>query len=419
MTQRERYLAIGVGAMAVLIGGYFAMNAGFGLYEAKNNALEAKEREVALAKADLAMAEVKQKKLKAIGSRALPGEIHLASNTYKEWLRTTLLDGYFDVENITPSQNFIEGGKGKEYGKLKFDVHARARLDDLTTWLHHFYSVDCLHRMKGIKLTPIQDSRMLNIVMEIEVISLTKVSKDQSKPFVLRPVKGQTEEKLKAELAKDREKLLAAIAGRNVFGPPNIEPSIQPIGKIPATTGKEVEVFVKGKDKLDGTNETDDRAMLLYQVVETDFPGYTFDPLKGALRWTPKKAGEYKATVEVADDGVPRKSAKHTFTIVVKDPEKPAPQPVVRQTPSSLDPAKFAFVTAIVQEEGVGQVWINERSSGKSKKLKIGDPVQIGSVTGKVSKIDSTGIEVETSDAKFFTKIGQALGAAAMQAGGS
>lgn len=417
-------MAIAVGALLVLLVGGYAIYQGFAHFEARQDEVEKKRLELAQAKAELMQAEQKERFLKNMVSRSLPAKAHESSNTYKEWLQRTLLEGNIFTESVTPSDNFIEGGKengkDKEYGKLRFDVNASARLDDLTDWLHKFNTVNCLHRIKSLKLNPIENSKLLSVKMEIETISLAKANPAQSKPFEDRKMAGKTEAELKAKFAEDHERLVKSVVGRNLFGPPNNEPTLMPIGKIPATIGKQVEVIAKGKDKKDGTNENEDEPYLVYRIVDAEIPNseYTFDVMKGTLRWTPKKKGEYKATVEVVDDGIPRKAKRETFTIVVSEPAK-----VVTAPPSApkvtFDVAKLAVVTAIVEEGGKGQVWINERSSGKSQKLKLGDAVQYGTIKGKVSRIDSTGIEVETGDAKFFTKIGQALGVAASQAGGS
>ncbi len=409
--------------MALVVGG-FAIYQGFSHFEARQEEVEKKRLELDQAKAELMQAEQKEHFLKSLVSRSLPAKVHESSNLYNEWLQRTLAEANVFTESVTPSDTFIEGGsangKDKEYGKLRFDVNASARLDDLTEWLHYFNTVNCLHRIKSLKLTPIENSNLLTIKLEIETISLAASTAALSKPFVDRKIAGKTEAELKAKFAADHERLVKSVVGRNLFGPPNNEPSLMPIGKIPATIGKQVEVIVKGKDKKDGTNENIDEPHLIYRIVDAEIPTseYTFDVMKGTLRWTPKKKGEYKATVEVVDDGIPRKAKRETFTIVVNEPAKgPPPGPTPPKV--TFDVAKWAFVTAIVNEGGTGQVWINERSTGKSQKLKIGDAVQYGTIKGKVSRIESTGVEVETDDAKFFTKIGQALGVAASQAGGS
>jgi type II secretory pathway component PulM len=415
MTQRERVMAIAVGALAVLVGGYFVLSAAFSHIEARQDALAAKRNELVQAQNELKMSELKERRIKDLLARSLPAKPDEAAIAYRQWLDTSLRKFNVFPESVINSKAFVESGK--EFGKLKFDVNSSARLDDLTDWLHEFNSIDCLHRIKSIRLSAIDNSKLLNVKIEIETISLAKAPNDPLKRYLQpRKIAGKTEAELKARFAADHERLVKSIVNRNLFGPPNSQPTIASIGKQNAIVGKATEVIVKAKDKIEGTNENADEPFLLYRLGENDLPpnSYTFDEVKGILRFTPKKKGEYKATVEVADDGVPRKMASESFTIVVNDapivkdaekkPEPPKP---------TFDVAKWAFVTAIVEESGSGQVWINERSSGKSQKLKLGDDVKFGSIIGKVSRIDSTGVEVETKDAKFFTKVGQSLGAAA------
>lgn len=417
MTQRERVMAIAVGALALLVGGGFIVYTGYGIYETKQNAILAKQRELADADAELMAAKQKDRLLKNLAPRSLPGSIDAARNAYKQWLDESLRDSEIFTEVASPSENTLE--KGKEYNKLKFEVRAKARLDDLTKWLHQFDTLNCLHRMRSIKITPVEGTRLVSVIMEIEAFTLAKVTKEQSKFRETRKLAEKTLEESKAKFAEDGKRLMDQIAGRNLFGPPNREPTFLPVSKINAVVGKPVDVIIKAKDTKDGTTETDPDANLIYRIVEADhLAGHSFDEFKGTLRWTPNKKGEYKATVEVVDDGIPRKTSRQTFTIAVGDPPAP-PKPEDRPKPPAFDVAKWAFVTAIVQEGDVGQVWINERSSGKSQKLKIGDDVKFGSIQGKVSRIDSSGVEVEAAGAKFFTKVGQSLGAAATQAGGS
>lgn len=416
MTQRERVMAIAVGALAVLVGGGFVVYTGYGIYEAKQNALDAKQRELSDADMELMAAKQKDRLLKNVAPRSLPGAHNEATNEYSRWLHESLLKHNIELEAASPSDNYLE--KGKEFGKLRFTVRARARLDDLTLWLHDFDTLNCLHRIKSIKLSPVPDTQHLSVNMEIETFTLLKVTKAQSK-FDAQKMLGKTPEESESKIAADAKRFEEKIVQRNIFGPPNKAPTIAPIGSIPGVVGKSVEVIVKAKDTKDGSNETDPEPFLAYRIVGGDLlPGAELDVAKGILRWTPKKKGEYKAIVEVVDNGIPRRATQQPFTIRVGDPPEPV-KPVDKPKPPAFDTAKFAFVTAIIQEGDVGQVWINERSTGKSQKLKIGDDVKFGSVTGKVSRIDPTGVEVESGGSKFFAKVGQNLAAAASQAGGS
>jgi hypothetical protein len=419
MTQRERVMAIAVGALALLMGGYYVISTGLAHYDARVSAVQEKERELEDAKFELLRLEQIEKKLNAMKHRSLPGDLNAAGLRYKDWLRTSLRECMVEPTKVEVGSKYTESGK--EFGKFQVEVVAHARLDDLTAWLHEFQAINCLHRIKSLKLIPIENTRLLSVMMSIEAFTFTDVSEDESLALNWRLNKGQSEADLMTLLALEHERLQGSIAGRNMFGPPNFEPLIEPIDKVKAVINERVEVVVKAKDKIDGEDKFDDNPYLIYRVVDADIDDFTFDEVKGVFRWTPKKKGEYKATIEVADDGVPRKTSRHTFTIAVNDPPaRPTTPPVTQAPPKpAFDAAKWAFVTAIVQEAGAGEVWINERSSGKSQKLKLGDEVQYGSVTGKISRIDATGVEVETRDAKFFTKVGQSLGSAAEQARGS
>jgi hypothetical protein len=59
------------------------------------------------------------------------------------------------------------------------------------------------------------------------------------------------------------------------------------------------------------------------------------------------------------------------------------------------DAAQTTFVTAILGVDGVGEVWLVDRGSGKDWKLHVGEPLEVGSVKGTVKSIGTHGVVVE------------------------
>jgi hypothetical protein len=60
-----------------------------------------------------------------------------------------------------------------------------------------------------------------------------------------------------------------------------------------------------------------------------------------------------------------------------------------RKLETGVDPAEFAFVTALTEIDGVRQVWLQDRMAGKTWKLKAGDKFDVGSHHGAVQSIPS------------------------------
>src|SRR5207302_4953115 len=96
----------------------------------------------------------------------------------------------------------------------------------------------------------------------------------------------------------------------------------------------------------------------------------------------PKEEGKYEFIVEGRDDGFPAKvSNREKFVISVR-PQNAPPPPVV------FDFAKFTMLTALLDVEGQGEVWLHVRPTGQMVTLHQGDQFEIGSVKGTVSQID-------------------------------
>ena len=77
-------------------------------------------------------------------------------------------------------------------------------------------------------------------------------------------------------------------------------------------------------------------------------------------------------------------------------PKPPVKVEVVKETPKppppkpTFDEAKFAYLTAIVQNvSGELQAWVQVRTTGETLRLQVGDPIRLGSLSGKVVRIDA------------------------------
>ncbi len=75
---------------------------------------------------------------------------------------------------------------------------------------------------------------------------------------------------------------------------------------------------------------------------------------------------------------------------------RPAPPPVAEKTdgptepdkPPGIDPSEHTFFTAAVAADARPQAWLEVRTTGEKLRLHEGDPLKVGSVEGKVAKID-------------------------------
>lgn len=91
-------------------------------------------------------------------------------------------------------------------------------------------------------------------------------------------------------------------------------------------------------------------------------------------------------------------------------PQPPRPQVAVDTTkPPEFDAAKFAVLTAIIENGSDSQAWINVRTSGELLKLRLGDQLKVGKFQATVTRIDSSGVEVESDGKRRLLALGKTL----------
>ena len=138
--------------------------------------------------------------------------------------------------------------------------------------------------------------------------------------------------------------------------------------------GREAELNFKPTDP-------DPLDQVYFKLVESSTPDAKLDPLTGKFTWTPKEEGKFEFIVEGRDDGFPaRPSNREKFVISVR-PQNAPPPPIV------FDFAKSTLLTALLDVDGQGEVWLHVRPTGQMVTLHQGDRFEIGSMKGTVSEI--------------------------------
>jgi hypothetical protein len=108
-----------------------------------------------------------------------------------------------------------------------------------------------------------------------------------------------------------------------------------------------------------------------------------FDEEKGRLTWSPKELGKYEFVFEAIDDGLPNKPSNRE-KVVINVTEQPTPI----KPPLAFDNARHTMLTAVLDLDGKGEVWLHIRPTGQTVKLHEGEEFEIGSIKGKVSEIN-------------------------------
>jgi hypothetical protein len=97
----------------------------------------------------------------------------------------------------------------------------------------------------------------------------------------------------------------------------------------------------------------------------------------------------------------------YSKTIVKRDLFAPF-RPVEKHEPP--DAAKSTFVTAILAVDGRGEVWLVDRTTGKDRKLHVGEQLEVGSLRGTVKSIGTHDLVVDVGGRLRRYRSGDNLG---------
>jgi hypothetical protein len=296
--------------------------------------------------------------------------------------------GFEDAQvNVLPAR-----GEKEVYQLLSFTVSGRGDLRRVVDFLYRFYSADLLHRVRRLYAKRIQGTRQLDLSFSIDAISLPDAATTDK----------LNDQPLKRLSKGDHDDYLAAILGRNLSGPANKGPELEPIGSKTAYMGSPFSFVVAARDpdKLD---------RVTYSLESNGLKGVRMDPQSGRFEWSPDEKGDYEVSVAATDDGFPPKTSHQTVKITVTDPPPDAPVDAGPPRPS-FEKAQFAFVTAITEDaSGRWQAWITLRTDGKSLKLFEGDEFDVGEVKVKVARIEARSVELHAAvlEKKLVVSLGQ------------
>lgn len=361
MSSRERILALSVGSAVGLLVAFWCWSTISGMYKFRATEIEKVEQSLAAERRLERQTLDASFRMKNYQERSLPRNASVARSLYQAWLIELF-------EKSGMGQPVVTTGKSKEEKKLYssqlFTLNAKGTLPQVVKLLHGFYSADYMHRLAKLSITPIKDSKSLQVSMDVEALSLE-----------LGPATAVLQERPSSRLAlAKQEDYVRIIAERNIFGPPNHAPQLT-AGEQKAIRGRSADIALRGSDpdKLD---------KLTYKMVKSGATDAKLDPTSGKLSWTPRTNGKYEFLVRATDDGWPAKSSKdERLVVTVEDPPVEPPKKL------AFDDAKFTVLTAVIDMSGTGQIWLTVRPKGQTLKLGVGDKFEVGSVKGTVVSI--------------------------------
>jgi hypothetical protein len=355
-------LGIIVGCLAVIIGGFFIQRWVSGKFTTRYAEMERLTGDLKKLKRQVQLSQAARRKIADYAEQSLPADPEIARTRYQNWLVSEMELAELLVPDVRLQSTQVEKDL---FTRQTFAAEAVGTLPQAVELLHSFYSVDWLHRITQLKLRPVKDSKLLNITLHIEAISMLKAVATDKLPD--RP--GH-----RLELA-DRNAYFDRIVGRNLFGPRNQPPKLTVSGSQDVYLGRDVDLSIKWEDAdwLDN----------VYLNLVEGPKDAKINQETGQLTWKPAEPGTYEFLIEGIDDGFPSlHSGREKIVINVKEQPKPA------AAPPAFDPAKFTILTSVLHYEGQGEVWLHVRPTGQMVILHQGDEFEVGSVKGTVAEIN-------------------------------
>lgn len=377
MTQRERYLAIGVGLVVGAFGLQYVVNSMRSSLQMKQDLADAARDEAQSMEKIAVTGKLAARKLEMLAPKSLPTNQEALVAQYRNWLfKLGEESGLEDIRVATPER---PSQTTEAFESYDFALSGKSRKDQVVDLLARYYDRDYLHTVRTLKLNQTKDPDILDVVLESRALSLSAADPKQ-----------QPSTASSGRLAMSAEEYKKTILNRNPFSPPNQAPKISSSSSHTVERGKNWSLNLEAKDPESHRVE--------FEMVSTDLPeGLRFN--NGSLSWEPSENGEYEVLVRAMDNGWPSKSTEQKLVISVVDPPKEEP----KVEPPKFDVATQAFVSALLRGRSGPEAWIRSRTDGKTLQLSEGADFELGSIKAKVIGInlDEDFVELESDGARW------------------
>lgn len=397
MTPLEKKLCIVVGSMLpivlLFVGFFWFMDS----YDANN-------RKIDDLMAQIEEQEDKQQRgVKASDRRgyyritSLPAKTSRARSVYKTWLD--------DVIKKECGMTY-NGVRFKEAGALQyerdsigirnvFSIRPKGTLEQLTKFLHTFYSADQMHRINKLSIKPISKASRgkppvltgeLQTEIEIETLSM----KDGPENIDAFPA-------WKRDLP-ELDEFTNKVLSRNIFGPANNEPSFDsPRNTKFKTVESEQDALDKYETVVVSVKDADKDNLLSFELVEQsgqeDYGVVLGEQPRTASvrRISLRVPKQFKATtipisLKVSDDGLPAKSDQIDFSVVFTPPK--TKKVAKKKDPVMAKEVALTYVIGLMR--GSDNRWVARvhlMTNPRSQELGEGDSITLDKVEWKVVEV--------------------------------
>jgi len=310
---------------------------------------------------------------------------------YIAWLKKTFREDIgVNLNRVDPGKNAKLKFESKVVAEqMSFTIRPTLKLEQLVSFLNAFYSVDSLHRIRSLTLTPKTQAAgrkrtrtgELTASIEIQVLSLPDGVEQRELKQIFR------------DPGISPEKAFNTIVRRDVFGAANNSPTLKVNKSSSYTSGKSISIKVSASD----ADEEDKLSMELLEseVSEADLQ-IDSNGKTGKLIIPGQPAGKYTFVIRVTDNGLPSKFTDEEVVIAFKEPKKPKAKEKKPPKPPAQKKALETRITANLKNaDGSWTVLIKSRMDGKSYRLKSGESFKLDNRSWEV-------LEITRVSATFF-----------------
>lgn len=394
MTQRERYLAIGVGALLLIVVLNFVFKGVVSSLHQKEDLVDQAFSNLQSLDSTILTGTRATNLLRVLESKSLPSLQEAAEAQYKSWLYDLAekagLEQIRVVAQGRPQPVFPVGqpmGTPKAFDVHEFSLSGNCQLPQALDLLAHYYDRDYLQQISSLKLIPTNRPNQFRLELTSRAVSMAKAS-----------AKKEPSLSSSGRLAMSLEDYRKTILARNPLAAPNKPPAFKTRPSHDVPVGKPWQLALEASDP-EGNS-------IQYEIVGNDSPlPPTLSLENGQLKWHPQEKGEQKVVLRAIDDGMPAESSQITLTLRAVDPPPPP-----EETPS-LDPARQAFLTGLVTGRSGAQGWIRSRTEDVSIDIYEGAEIQIGTISARVVKIHVSQdfVELETDGMRWTVDMNTSL----------
>lgn len=183
MRKREKQLLGVVALLGLLVAGNWLYGKVSSSFRARGNEITRLENDLKKKELQILQGRQAAAKLTKYESRALPSDPELARAVYSAWLRELAVDAGFESPTVDPptqaTPKFLTVANARSgrdarpvvYQRLPYNIRGKASLEQVTKFLHAFYSAGHLQLLRSLTLAPQKEGR-LEVKMSIDALVL-------------------------------------------------------------------------------------------------------------------------------------------------------------------------------------------------------------------------------------------------------